>query len=133
MNKAGKSVQLATLAEELNLSVQLGVVGGAAYLVEVTKAIPTDAQLGYFINVIRSMWMAREAIKRALDLIGDAHAITTSGRHDEIADLIGGHVMKLQRLVDFASRSAQEPLSVRMDKRLQLTLDAAAGKVDRSR
>jgi len=64
------------LAEELKTRRQLEVVGGIAYLMQVTGKIPTTAHAGYFIEKVREKQMLRELIKAATGAVEQAYGFT---------------------------------------------------------
>lgn len=72
----GQPVQLETLAEELKTRRQLEIVGGFAYLVQVTAKIPTTAHAGYFIEKVREKAVLREAIKVHTAAVEAAYGFT---------------------------------------------------------
>ena len=60
---AGKTIDLAVLAEELRTAKRLEEVGGYSFLVQISGRIPTTAQVRYFIEKIRELYVLRELIK----------------------------------------------------------------------
>lgn len=63
---------LDTLMEEMRTRKTLEAVGGMTYLLEVTSAIPTTAQVPYFIQTIQTMAALRIAIRVGKETVEDA-------------------------------------------------------------
>lgn len=55
LHRRGLPIDTAIVAEELKAGDQLDAIGGYAYLVEVSKNIPTTATEGYFIKRVRDL------------------------------------------------------------------------------
>ena len=97
-------VTLEVLAEELKTRRQLEVVGGFAYLMQVTNKIPTTAHAGYFIEKVREKHLLRELIKVATGAVEQAYSF--SGGLEEFVDKIEQDLFKVTQ--DRVSDSAQE-------------------------
>ncbi len=72
--KAGKPVEISVIAEELRSSRKLDEIGGAAFLSEVLKLVPTTLHAGYFIERVRDLASKREAIRVMNETIDRLHA-----------------------------------------------------------
>ncbi len=68
-----KPVELAVLAEELKAGRQLEAIGGTAFLVEISRRIPTTAQASYFIQKCRELEILRDTIRAAQFTLEAAH------------------------------------------------------------
>lgn len=124
-------LDLAVLHEELKLRDQLEAVGGWAYLLRVSQRVPTTANFGYFLERVRDAWLLREFITGATEAVEACYGYTGPN----VAPHLAPHVLRLQRLIDFADRTSRGPedLRERMRKRLARTRLMVAGKVDTSR
>lgn len=129
MSKLGLPIDLATVAEELRTSRQLDEIGGYAFLVQVSKLVPTTGQAAYFIDKVRELWLLREAIQIGSGLVERCYAYEGGG----IGDALSKNVLRLQRLIDFADRAGRPDLAVRIAARREATLKAVAGVIDKSR
>src|ERR1051325_3379290 len=58
-------IDVSVVAEELKTARQLDMVGGYAFLTQVSSRIPTTAQAGYFIEKVREQSLLRETIRSA--------------------------------------------------------------------
>jgi replicative DNA helicase len=121
-------VAAATLAEELKANQQLDQVGGYAFITQISRAVPTTAEAGYFIDRVFEFSMLRAQIRDCSEAVEACHAY--SGNLDK---LLSGQALRLMRRADYLARRAQAPLRERLEARLVATLAAAAGQVDRSR
>lgn len=68
------SLDTSMLAQDLMERKQLEAVGGFPYLTQVTSAVPTTAQLQYFIDKLRELWSLRELIKVATGAVERAYS-----------------------------------------------------------
>lgn len=128
MQAAGKPIDLAVLAEELKTSGQLDEIGGYAFLMQMTERTTTTAQAGYFVEKLQELSVLRELIKEFTQGVEDCYAYTGG-----LEEFVARKALKLQRWADLITGLNRESLLERMERRLQLTLAAAAGQVDRSR
>lgn len=63
-----RPVDLLTLSEELNKRDELEMVGGSAYLTELTNYVPTAAHAGAYAELIRTKAVRRRLIKASSDI-----------------------------------------------------------------
>ncbi|RTE05508.1 replicative DNA helicase [Paenibacillus whitsoniae] len=70
--ESGRPIDLVTVTAELQDSKELEAVGGVSYLSELSAAVPTTANVGYYIDRVQEMFLRREAIKTAMDLVKQA-------------------------------------------------------------
>jgi replicative DNA helicase len=139
MLEDGKPIDLAVLAEEMktlkaepsSIFSMLDECGGYPYLTRISGRIPTTAGAAYFLDKVREMWVLREADRRGRELVEAVHEYTGPS----VVAHIGPHVLRLQRLIDFADRATRGPESLieRMRRRLERTRAMVAGKVDMGR
>lgn len=71
-----KAVDVSVIAEELKKSRQLDMVGGYAFLAQVTSRIPTTAQGGYFIERVREQSLLRQLIRSSTSIVEDAYGFS---------------------------------------------------------
>lgn len=63
-----RPVDLLTLSEELNKKNELEIVGGSAYLTELTNYVPTAAHAGAYAELVRTKAVRRRLIKASSDI-----------------------------------------------------------------
>lgn len=124
----GIPIDVSTCAEELKKSQQFDLVGGYSFLTQVSSKIPTTAQATYFIETVFALSMRRAQIRDCEHALEECHE-----SKDELEELLARQALQLQRRADYVSRRKTKPLRERMSQRLEQTLAAAAGNVDRSR
>ena len=61
----GQAVDLITVDQELIRRGKLEVVGGAAYLIELTQGVPSAANVGAYIGIVKGLAKRRAAIQAA--------------------------------------------------------------------
>lgn len=61
----GQAVDLITVDQELTRRGKLSVVGGAAYLIELTQGVPSAANVGAYIGIVKGLAKRRAAIQAA--------------------------------------------------------------------
>ena len=66
LHKNGRELGFDVMFEELRKLNKLDDVGGVAALTDISKKLPTTAQLNYFIERVRESFVQRELIKSAL-------------------------------------------------------------------
>ncbi|MCW5548609.1 MAG: AAA family ATPase [Opitutaceae bacterium] len=94
---ADKSLDVATLAEELKLSNQLEQVGGYPYLTQVSSRIPTTAQVHYFIERLVELHAIRRIIHLSMDAAEKAFSYAGGGTSELLRDLEAGILAVKQR------------------------------------
>nr|MBP9733551.1 replicative DNA helicase [Candidatus Omnitrophota bacterium] len=66
--EANKAVDLITLTETLTQDQTLDAVGGAAYISELSAAVPTSANIGYYIKIVHEKYILRSLIHSATQI-----------------------------------------------------------------
>lgn len=61
----GQAVDLVTVDQELTRRGKLEAVGGAAYLIELTQGVPSAANVGAYIGIVKGLAKRRAAIQAA--------------------------------------------------------------------
>lgn len=127
LHRRGQAVDVAVLAEELKAAGKLDAVGGYAGLATLTEAVPTTAQLTYFIDKVRELWIRREIIKHAT-----AAAETAHDAAEPVRELLETQQGKWSAMLDYV-RAEDESMTQRAARAAQRTRDRIAGKADVSR
>lgn len=68
-----KAVDLITLTEELKRKNILDEVGGAAYLTELTLAVPTAANVQYYAKIVKEKAILRNLINAATQIVSQSY------------------------------------------------------------
>ncbi len=72
------------LRDELKKRKQLDEVGGAEYLGKIMESVPSSANIGYYINIVKDKMLLREMIAAASEIINESYE--PSGEPDEKLD-----------------------------------------------
>lgn len=70
---SNKAVDLVTLTEELKKKGCLDEVGGAAYLTELTAAVPTAANVQHYAKIVREKAILRTLINTATQIVAQSY------------------------------------------------------------
>ena len=70
---ANKAVDLVTLTEELKKKGQLDEIGGAAYLTELTNAVPTAANVAHYATIVKEKAILRSLINTATQIVTQSY------------------------------------------------------------
>jgi replicative DNA helicase len=81
---ANKVVDLVTLTDELKKLKTLDEVGGAAYLTELTNAVPSATNVAHYARIVKEKSMLRTLIHNASTIVGEAYESQT--KVDEVLD-----------------------------------------------
>ncbi|MEK5238077.1 replicative DNA helicase [Paenibacillus sp. FSL L8-0470] len=72
LSDAGQPIDLVSLTSQLQDSEELDKVGGVSYLAKMAHAVPTTANVAYYAERVQEMFLRRQAIDVALDLLQNA-------------------------------------------------------------
>ena len=67
---SGKPVDLITVGGQLKGAGQLEGVGGLAYLSELMDAVPSAANLPYYLPILKDKWQLRKLLKASTEITG---------------------------------------------------------------
>jgi len=102
-------VDVAVLAEELKTSKQLDMVGGYAYLTQISSRIPTTAQAQYFIDKVRELHLLRELIKVATNAV--ENCFNYEGELEQFIDKVEQDIFAVtQDRISDAAKQIKEPM-----------------------
>jgi hypothetical protein len=89
LHRAGKPIELIGLLDELRRTGHLEEIGGVAYLSSITDAVPSSANLGYFLDILLEHYRRRKIIStfteisaRVYDHQGDIDELLYATRSD---------------------------------------------------
>ena len=94
LQEMGKPIDLITLAESLELQGQLNIVGGFAYLAELSKNTPSAANISAYADIVRERAVVREMISVANE-IANAGFDPQGRSSEDLLDLAESRVFKI--------------------------------------
>ena len=90
----GKPIDLITLSESLETKGELSLVGGFAYLAELSKNTPSAANIGAYADIVRERAVVREMISVANE-IADAGYDPQGRSSEDLLDLAESRVFQI--------------------------------------
>ncbi len=117
----GRGVDLVTVAEALRAEAELEAVGGLAYLNEAADAIPSAANLDYYLDIVIEKARLRHVLKICVETTSavyetsDPEALIDQFEREALAvrgARTGGHEWSAPALVDRVRRGLANPLPV---------------------
>lgn len=72
----GAAIEMSVVAEELKKSRQLDPIGGYAFLMRVSKQLPTTAQASYFIERVREQSILRNLIRTSTRTVEECYTFS---------------------------------------------------------
>ncbi|WP_312605946.1 replicative DNA helicase, partial [Kosakonia cowanii] len=94
LQEMGKPIDLITLAESLEQQGQLDIVGGFAYLAELSKNTPSAANISAYADIVRERAVVREMIAVANE-IANAGFDPQGRSSEDLLDLAESRVFKI--------------------------------------
>jgi replicative DNA helicase len=128
--RAGDQTDTPFVAERIQQQGKLEQVGSYAFLTQVSKNIPTTANVDFFIRRVRDLCAQREMIHATKDTA--EHLAAIKGDADEIAARLEQHQGHVARALDFL-RSGEATMEEEAEAGYQRTLAKIAGKPDTTR
>lgn len=102
-----EAVDLITLQQTLRDRNQLDGVGGVAYLASLPDAVPSAANLLYYVDIVREKFVLRRMIGTCTEVV--ARAYEHQGEVDELLDEVERDVLKIaEERVDTKSSSIKD-------------------------
>ncbi len=80
LHESGQRIDPILLAQRLKDEGQFEVIGGAAYLLELTQEVATAAHAEYYANIVRDKAVLRTLIHASTDIIQEAYDTRTDAR-----------------------------------------------------
>jgi len=101
-------VEISVLAEELRTARLLDSVGGFTYLAQLSAKIPTTAQIPYFIERVRELYLLRQLITVATTTVENCYNF--EGGIEEFVDAVERDVFEVtQARVSDGAKSMKDP------------------------
>jgi replicative DNA helicase len=82
-----------TLQQRLKDKQQLDSVGGAGFLSALPDSVPSAANLGYYLNIVREKYVLRKMIHACTDVVGRAYE--HEGEVDALLDEVERDILKI--------------------------------------
>ncbi|OCS87916.1 replicative DNA helicase [Caryophanon tenue] len=95
LSDQGKAIDVVTVTEELSSKKELENVGGVAYLMELSSAVPTAANVGYYAKIVEEKALLRRLIHVATKIAEDGYT-----REDEVEALLGEAERKVMEVAN---------------------------------
>jgi len=70
---SGKAVDLITLTDELKRTGSLEAIGGVSYLTELANSVPSAANVGHYVRIVKEKSILRTLITNATKIIHSCH------------------------------------------------------------
>src|SRR4030042_3752313 len=81
---ANKAVDLITLTDELKRNATLEEVGGASFLTALANSVPTTANIGHYVSIVKEKRILRTLINNATRIVSLCYE--SEGNIDEVVD-----------------------------------------------
>jgi len=81
--EAGKPVDLVTVVDELDQRGTMDGVGGIAYITDLSRFVPSTANVKYYINIVEEKSILRKLIQASGEIMKDSYEAS-----DEVDDII---------------------------------------------
>jgi replicative DNA helicase len=100
LSESDEPVDLVTVTSELNDRKWLEEVGGVSYLSDLANAVPTAANIEYYVNIVEEKALLRRLIKAATQIASNGYA-----GQDEIQDILN---QAERSIMDISGRRAND-------------------------
>ena len=87
------AVDLITVQQTLKDKQQLEAVGGLAYLSSLPDAVPSAANLGYYLEIVREKYILRRMISACTDVVGRVYE--HEGEVDQLLDEVERDILRI--------------------------------------
>lgn len=102
-----EAIDLITLQQKLKDRKQLEGVGGLGYLASLVEAVPSAANLEYYLEIVREKFLLRKMIQTCTGVVGRAYE--HEGEVDTLLDEIERDVLRIsEERVETSSRTIKE-------------------------
>jgi replicative DNA helicase len=93
MYEKKEAVDVITLQQKLKDKQQLDVIGGIAYLSSLPDAVPSAANLGYYLDIIHEKFVLRKMIQTCTEVV--ARAYEHEGEVDQLLDEVEKDILQI--------------------------------------
>jgi replicative DNA helicase len=88
MSKAGIAIDLITVSDWLKSRQQLDLVGGSAYLSSLLDAVPSAANLDYYVDIIEEKFQLRRMASLGTNVVREVYEVDEDGEPTKVAELL---------------------------------------------
>jgi replicative DNA helicase len=107
MYEQKQAIDLITLQQRLKDKGQLEAVGGLAYLSSLQDAVPSAANMAYYLDIIREKYLLRKMIQTCTSVIGRVHE--HEGEVESLLDEVERDVLRInEERVETQSQTIKE-------------------------
>jgi replicative DNA helicase len=100
-------IDIITVQQQLKDKNQLDAVGGIAYLTSLQDAVPSAANLGYYMEIIREKYLLRRMIQTCTSVVSQVYE--QEGEVDRLLDEVERDVLKIsEERVEGTSRTIKD-------------------------
>jgi len=93
MLNEGEAIDVITLQQRLKNKKQLDVVGGIAYLASLADAVPSPANLKFYLNIVLDKHILRKIIRVSSEVVSDSFEF--EGEVDRLLDEVETKILRL--------------------------------------
>ncbi len=93
MSTKGDAIDIITLQQHLKDNKQLEAVGGIAYLMSLSDAVPSPANLRYYLEIVLDKHILRRIIRVSSDVVSDSYEF--EGEVDRLLDEVETKILRL--------------------------------------
>ncbi len=93
MSTKGDAIDIITLQQHLKDNKQLEGVGGIAYLMSLSDAVPSPANLKYYLEIVLDKHILRRIIRVSSDVVSDSYEF--EGEVDRLLDEVETKILRL--------------------------------------
>jgi replicative DNA helicase len=121
LQDAGKEIDIIILQGWLKDQGVLEQVSGIAYLAQLQDAVPSTANLSYYLDIVCEKWRLRRMIKVCTETVGQIYDF--EGNVEELTDMVQHDILNLPRGDDVGGK----PLSAYAERLLERADNFARG------
>ena len=119
----GGSLDMVLLRDELKKRKQLEEVGGVDYLTRVFDSVPSAANIGYYVDIIKDKMLLRQLIESAGQILNNAYDASA-----ETAEILDEAERKIFAITDQKISNSAQPLKDLVIKAYEL-IEKREGKI----
>ncbi len=102
-----EAIDLVTLSQQLKDKNQLEGVGGLSYLASLPDAVPSAANLTYYLDIVREKYLLRRMIRTCTAVVGQVYE--HEGEVDELLDEVERDILRIsEERVESSTRTIKE-------------------------
>jgi replicative DNA helicase len=114
----GQAVDCVTVGEELKRLKQIGEIGGASYLAELTQKVSTAGYVDHYAKIVRERSVLRELIRVSTDIVGQCYG--TEKEADALLDEAQQNILAVAQKQTVSSFYRAKELSHEVIERIEL-------------